>query len=331
MNSVVAAVLLLLLFQDKAPVSILADAPTDTVWPILGKVNRPNGTVVKVSASRVERHWDPTVERFRESISAEFRISRSAEIDGRSFRASLKAGAAGMYEVTVAEGESRLHAERILLGRPADLAAATRKSVAKLMELVERSTANLDEIERILAGKQPGTAKDREAFIKRVHADEQSLQELAAKSELTGSIELLNEICSQIRNAQVWQLPAGKGDEELNDSQGEKRDIFLDPKLSFKSLRALIVSVKIVVSRELALAAATQLGLWFARAEEKPDRQLPKARDAASEALKTLLTAPVEDKEARAVIEAAERADESRIADVRKSLQELASRQLAGP
>jgi hypothetical protein len=322
---------LCLLAQDKAPVSISADSPTDTTWPILGKANRPNGTVVKVSATRLERRWDPVVERFRESVSPEFRIARSAEIDARAFKATLKAGPVGIYELVVVEGEARLHTERILLGRPAELAAATRKSVAKLVELIDRATANLDQIEKILAGKLPGTSKDREAFIKRVHGEEQLLQELATKSDLTGSVALLTEICSQIRNAQVWQQPAGKGDEELNDTTGEKRDVFLDPKLTFKSLHAILDGTRAVISRELVLSTATILELGFARAEEKPDRLLQKARDTAAEALKTLLLAPVEDKEARAAIESAERTEPAQIAEVRKSLRALASKHLADP
>ena len=331
MKALVALGVLCLLTQEKNTVSISADSPTDTAWPILGRANRPNGTVVKVLASRVERRWDPAVDRFREAVTPEFRITRSAEIDGRSFRASLKAGSAGIYEVAVLEGEARLHAERMLLGRPSDFAAATRKSVAKLMELGARASANLDEIEKVMAGKLPGTAKDRDAFIKRVYGEEQALQELAAKSDLTASVALLNEICSQIRNAQVWQLPAAKAEEELNDAQGEKRDIFLDPKLTFKSLHAIIDSAKSVISRELAVSAAAVVSLWFARAEEKPDRLLPKARDAASEALKTLLLAPVEDKEARAAIESAERADAPQISEVRAALRALASKHLADP
>jgi hypothetical protein len=317
-----------LLAQDR--VSITVDSPTDAAWPVLGRANRPDGTVVKVSAVRVERRWDPTAGRFRPLASAEFRISRSAEISGRSFRAGLKPGFPGVYELVVVEGEQRIHEERILLGRASELAAATRRSVGKLIELADRATAGLDELEKIVAGKLPGTAKDRDAFIKRVYGDEQLIQELAAKSDLTASVALMNEVCSQIRNAQVWQLPPGKGEEELNDTQGEKRDLFLDPKLTFKGLHAIIDSTKSVISRELALSAATTLELWFARAEEKPDRLLSKARDAASEALKTLLTAPVEDKEARAVLESAERADESRIAEVRAALRELASKHLAG-
>lgn len=330
-KTLMAIGILYVLAQDPGPVSISADPPTDTTWPILGRANRPNGTVVKVSANRLERRWDPVVERFRESLSPEFRISRSAEIDSRSFKAALKAGSPGIYDLVVLEGEARLHSERILLGRSGELAAATRKSVAKLLELAERAAVNLDEIEKILAGKLPGTSKDREGFIKRVHGEEQLLQELAAKSDLTASVAFLSEICSQIRNAQVWQQPAAKSDEQLNDTQGEKRDVFLDPKLTFKSLHAVIDGAKAVISRELALSTATVLDLWFARAEEKPDRLMSKARDAASEAMKTLLLAPVEDKEARAAIESAERAEAAQIADVRKALRALASKHLADP
>lgn len=331
MKPVLATALLCLLAQDKAPVTITADSPTDTAWPILGKANRPNGTVVKISATRLQRRWDGAAERFREIVSPEYRISRSAEIDARTFRASLKAGAAGVYDVVVLDGEDRLHAERMVLGRPSELAAATRKSVTKLIELADRASAGLDEIEKILAGKLPGTAKDRDAFIKRIYADEQLLQELGARSELTGSVALMTEICSQIRNAQVWQLPPGKGDEELNDTQGEKRDIFLDPKLTFKSLHAILDGTKAVISRELVLSCATVLELAFARAEEKPERLVSRAKDAASEALKTLQLAPVEDKEARTAIEAAERAEAPQIAEVRKALRALASKLLADP
>jgi hypothetical protein len=329
--SALAAIVLSLALQDKSAVSISADPPSDTAWPIVGRLNRPNGTIVKVTAGRVERRWDPAANRFREFVSAEFRLSKSAEVDGRAFKSNLKPGTAGLYEVTVVEGEQRLHVERLLLGRPPELAAATRKSVAKLTEMGDRATASLQEIEKILARKQPGTAKDREAFIKRIYGDEQLLQELATRTDLTGSVAVLSEICSHIRNAQVWELPPGKGDEQLNDTQGEKRDVFLDPSLTFKSLHAIIESVKSVISHELALSTATMTDVWFARAEAKPDRLLSKARDAAGEALKTLLLAPVEDKEARAAIESAERADTPQIAEVRKALQDVVSKHRADP
>jgi hypothetical protein len=307
-------------------VTVVPDSPTETSWPMAGKANRPDGTVLKVVAVRVERRWDPTVERFREFLSPESRLTRSAEVGGASWQCKLKNGPTGVYDVTVNEGDKRVHAERMLLGSPAPLLASTRRSIPKLIETCDRVGTYAEELQQILAGKQPGTAAAREAFIKRVYADEQYLQELSTRTDLTASIILLNDLLAQIRNAQVWELPAGTKDEELNDGKVGDRDVFLDAKLTFTSLKAQIAAVRTTVSRELSLSMATILDRIFART---PERMLHRARDAASEAMKILEQAPVEDKEAKAAIDAATKAEASGVADIRKGLQELMAKHLA--
>ena len=325
MTCLAAIGLLCALLQDKTPVTITPDAPTESVWPISGRCTRPNGTVVKVSAVRIERRWDPVAERFRES-NAETRIMRSAEVDGRSFRANLKFGPTGVYDVSVNESEQKLATERHVLGHPIALFGATRKSLAKLTDLCDRAIVNLEEIQRVQAGKQPGGAREREAFIKRVHADEQAIQELLTRIDLTGSANLLLEICVQIRNAQVWELRAGSSTEQQNDGEGAGKDVFLDPKLTYKGLRAMIASVQVVLSKEMVLSSATILDAMYQRAEGRPEKAFTKARDVALEAMSLLESAPVEDKDAKAVLQAAAGADSAKIAEVRKSLQELAAK-----
>jgi len=320
------------LLQEKAPVTIAPEAPTDTAWPISGRCQRPNGTVVKVLAVRVERRWEPTLNQFRESTPAESRLMKSAEVDGRAFRANLKFGPTGVYDVSVNESEQRLCNERHVLGHPATLFAVTRKSLPKLVELCDRASANLDDIQKVLAGKQPGTAREKDAFIKKVYADEQLVQELAAKTDLTGSTALLNEIIMQIRNAQVWELSAsGKSAEQQNDGEGAGRDVFLDPKLNFKILHETLDSVRSVLSHELVLSTASILEAMYARAEGRPEKVFLKARDLALEAIQVVSLAPVEDKEARAVIEAAAGAGPSGIAEARKSLQALMTQYRVDP
>jgi len=306
-------------------VTVVPDAPTETSWPIAGKANRPDGTVLKVVAVRVERRWDPVAERFREFLSPESRLTRSAEVGGASWQCKLKNGPTGVYDVAVNEGDKRVHAERMLLGSPAPLFLATRRSLAKLLEVSERAAGYADELQQIIAGKQPGTAAARDAFIKRVHADEQFLQDMAGRTDLTASIFLLNDLLAQIRNAQVWELPAGTKDEELNDGKVGDRDIFLDPKLTFTSLKAQIAAIRPTVSRELSLSMATIVDRIFART---PERLLNRARDAASEAMKILEQAPVEDKEAKAAVDAATKTDAAGVAEVRKGLQELMAKHL---
>jgi hypothetical protein len=44
---------------DKQQITITPDAPTERGWPISGKITRPDGTVVKVTAVRIERRWEP--------------------------------------------------------------------------------------------------------------------------------------------------------------------------------------------------------------------------------------------------------------------------------
>lgn len=319
------------LLQEKSTVTVVADTPTDTAWPILGKVDRPDGTIVKVTAARVERRWDPSVERFRELVLPESRLMRSSETSGRQFKAQLKLGPTGFYDLAVHEGDRPLHAERLLLGSTTPLFIATRRAVAKLAEVCDRASAKLEELQKILAGKQPGTAAARETFIRRVHVDELLLQDVAAKTDLTASAFLLNDLCVQIRNAQVWQLSSSDTDEELNDGKVGEREVFLDPSVNFKSLHAMIGSAKTVLSREISLSAATILLTIFARAEEKPERLLARAKDAASETLRILLLAPVDDQEARVSIEAAAGANAQGIAEVRKALQAIVTKHREEP
>jgi len=329
MKILAAIGLLCALLQDKAPVTFAPEPPTENTWPISGKCTRPNGTVLKVAAVRIERRYEPTVDKFREFPTAECRLIKSAEVDGRSFRANLKNGPTGVYDISITEQDQRLILERHVLGLPTALFSSTKKSVAKMLEISDRAAANLDEIEKVLAGKQPGTAGAREAFIKRVNADEQAVGDLMAKTDLTGTVTLLIEICAHIRNAQVWELAGGKATEETNDGEGRGKDIFLDPKLTFKGLRARIESVRSVVSREMILSSASLLDALYARAELKPDRVFAKARDFAGETVNFVASAPVEDKEARAILETVARADASGIAEARKSLQELAAKHRA--
>jgi hypothetical protein len=307
-------------------VTVVPDSPTDTSWPIAGKANRPDGTVLKLVAVRVERRWDPTAERFREFLSPESRLTRSAEVGGAAWQCKLKNGPTGVYDVAVNEGDKRVHSERMLLGGAGPLFASTRRSLPKLLEVCDRAAAYTGELQQIIAGKQPGTAAAREAFIKRVHADEQSLQEMAGRTDLTGTIFLLNDLLSQIRNAQIWELPPGTKDEELNDGKVGDRDVFLDAKLTFTSLKASIAGVRTTVSRELSLSTAALLDRILART---PERLLNRARDAASEAMKILEQAPVEDKDAKAAVQAAMNAETSTLAEIRKGLQELAAKHLA--
>lgn len=314
--------------QEKQQVTIAPDAPTERGWPISGKVPRPDGTVVKVTAVRIERRWEPSLEKFREQ-RAENRLMKSAEVDGRSYKANLQFGPTGIYEISVLEADQTLHHERHVLGQPVPQFNATRKSLAKIAELCDHALLDLDEIQKVLAGKQPGTAKEKEKFIAKVHAEEQFVLDLASKVDLTGSAMLLNEIFRQIRNAQVWESKAGSAPEATNDEKGGSRDTFLDPKLTFKGLKELIESVRSVVSREMILSSASILDALLARAETRPERLLTKVRDVAQDAANFLEAAPVEDKDARAVIQEISRVDLPGIADARKSLQALAAKHQA--
>ncbi len=327
MKTLAAVGILLALLQEKAPVTIAPEAPTETVWPISGRCQRPNGTVVKILAVRVQRQWEPGLKQFREFTPAESRLMKSAEVDARAFRANLKFGPTGVYDISVNESDQRLCNERHVLGHPKELFAVTKKSLSKMADLCDRAAADLDEIQKILAGKQPGSAKEKDAFIKKVYADEQLIQELAAKTDLTGSTALLNEIFMQIRNAQVWELStAGRSSEQQNDGEGAGRDVFLDPKLTFKGLHETIASARLVISSELALSTASILEAMYARAEGRPEKVFLKARDLAIEAIQVISQAPMEDKEARAVIEAAAAAGPSGIPEARKALQGLMTR-----
>jgi hypothetical protein len=331
MKTLAAIGILCALLQEKAPVTIAPEAPTDTVWPISGRCQRPNGTVVKVLAVRVERRWEPGLNQFRELTPAESRLMKSAEVDGRAFRANVKSGPTGVYDVSVNESDQRLCNERHVLGHPAALFSETKKSLTKLADLCDRAATDLDEIQKVLAGKQAGGSREKDAFIKKVYADEQLIQDLAAKTDLTGSTALLTEIFVQIRNAQVWELGPAKSAEQQNDGEGAGKDVFLDPKLNFKILRDTIASVRSVISHELVLSTASILEAMYARSEGRPEKVFLKARDLALEGIQVVSQAPVEDKEARAVIESVAAAGASAVAETRKALQELMTKYRAQP
>jgi hypothetical protein len=330
-KSLAALGLLCALLQDKSPVTFAPEPPTETSWPIAGRLTRPNGTVIKITAVRIERRWEATLDKFREFPATERRLIKSAEVDGRSFRANLKNGPTGLYDISITEADQRLTVERHVLGLPVVMLGSTKKSIARITDICGRAAANLEEIQRVLSGKQPGSARERELFIKRVDADEQLVQELMARTDLTGTATLLNEICAHIRNAQVWGLGGGKTTEENNDGEreGGGRDVFLDPKLTFKDLRAQIESVRTVLSREMVLSSASIVDALFARAEGRPDKVLSKAKDFAQDAAAFIATGPVDDKDARAVLESLSGTDASTLAEARKSLQALIAKHRA--
>src|SRR5204863_7452037 len=154
MKTLAAIGILCVLLQEQAPVTIAPEAPTDSAWPISGRVQRPNGTVVKVLAVRVQRRWEPTLQQFCEFTPAESRLMKSAEVDSRTFRANLKFGPTGVYDISVNESEQRLCNERHVLGQPGALFSLTRKILPKIVELCDRASADVDEIQKVLSGKQ---------------------------------------------------------------------------------------------------------------------------------------------------------------------------------
>lgn len=307
--------LVLALAQDGGSVTLTAAAPTDSAWPIRGKVDRPDESVVRVSAVRLERRWDAKRRAFAETATHESRLAASAKVAAKGFEVSLKKGAPGAYRVTVAVDGKPGPAERVLLGKPLELLAGAGRQAPKLAAAIERLGGFLDEIEQVAQGKKRADAKAEQSFVKRLTAELQALEEASAKTDLTATAFYLRELASHLLNAQVWTgAPAGELEQDGDLS------VFVDPDLNSRVVRELIGSGKGVLSLELRACSAAAL-LALLPAAEEPKKALAPVREAARDSARLAREAPERDADFEALLESAASVEEEGLEDLRARLQ----------
>ncbi len=311
--------------QDKYPVRLVAGAPDEKGWPISGAIEKPNETIVSISVVRVERRWDLNAKRFNEQHPPETRVTKSAEVEGKAFKVAIpgmngyKTTPVGLFKLVVTERgkPGEIHVERAIRGRPLDLFRATGKQVESLLEILGRLTQYVDLLEQVSRDKKLSTIQRHNQFTKSVKDDDDLIKKSAEIVDLTATLALMRECVSLILSAQVWPRP----DNDAAQNDGDQ--IFVDPAMSFDSLRAVIASTRTVISAELRASTAMILEEMFRRAKDRPAllSGTSGAKDAAKAAAKNVKEAPVEDKAFDELLEQAEKANEASIPEVLESLQ----------
>ncbi len=258
LRSLGAGLWLLLLVQDAPAVRVTGVEVKERVWTVKGTVQRPDGTEVVVALRRIERRWDGKAARFVEFLSDETRVRGAAALSKGAFSAPTKAAPEGLYQVTIAEGETLLHECRTVVARLDDFFRVAKVRLKAVMEIAERSKGYLDEIAAILKGDVRPTAKLCDDFVKRVSRDEAALESLARDSDFSATVALLRDALAHARNAQVWSLQKKSAPEE-EDAVAGKKGHFLDHDLTLGALQESVASVPGVLSREIRVSIAVVL------------------------------------------------------------------------
>lgn len=293
------------------------DAPEERVWPISGTLPRPDGTELRVSAARVERRWDARSGRFLEELSNESRASAGALIERKAFRARLRKGPAGIYQIAVREEDREALVERVPLGPPGEIPASWASAPEKLTASRDRLQEHLNSARKVARGELPATADREKAWSKGLANEERTLAELALKSDFTATAALLGRVGMLLRNAQLWGArPADDGD-----------GAFLESDVNFESLDKILAAAPAVLAAELKASVATLLALQTARAAEKP-KLLAALHDAARKAAGPLEGATPDFLEA---VEAASQAGVEDLPELRRRLEAFRDALIAAP
>ncbi|HEX7901466.1 MAG TPA: hypothetical protein VF950_27150 [Planctomycetota bacterium] len=282
-------------------------APEERVWPISGTLARPDGTELRISASRVERRWDVRAGRFREELSVESRASAGALVERKAFLARLRKGPAGIYQVAVREEDREALDERVPLGPPGDLPASWASAPEKLTASRDRLQEFVKVARKVARGELPATADQQKAWSKGLGNEERILAELALKSDFTATAAVLGRVGMLLRNAQLWGArPADDGD-----------GAFLEDDVNFETLDKTLAAVPALVAAELKASVASLLALLTARAADKP-KLLAALHDAARKAVGPLQGAAPDFLEA---VEATSQAGVDDLPELRKRLE----------
>lgn len=192
---------------------------TATGIPVTGSADVPVGTVVKISATRVERRWSP--EGFVELLAVETRRQAHAEVvAGRRFSAQLPLLPSGLYEVGVSVKESgeSLYAGRILIGSIPDQIDAMRVHAAALIQAAADAAKLAEELRKLLVGETKADDDVRQDWIARLTAKERAMDEQHLVTDLTATTHEMKELFYLLRNAQAWRKRFDK--ERVLDARG---------------------------------------------------------------------------------------------------------------
>lgn len=277
----------------------------DRMWVFRGVADLSNGSLVKVSAHRIERKWNG-LDKFTEVLSHLTRRTGTAQVESRragtaqvaknTFEVKTKVAPPGLYQIVLREGDRQLFATRTLLGKGRALLTEQRQHAERLVETAEQAKLFVDEIYLLAAGKKRPDSSMYDKFQYKVWKQEQYFEKIAPTTDLSASLFLLMDIYDHIRNAQVWERGGKLPDEDQVD---KSTGGFLDDTMTVARIQEMILSVRKVVKSECRVSAAGVLEDLLARARDNP-KELPAFLEAAPEATRLVRTASGKDLEPRA-------------------------------
>lgn len=326
MRLLASLAVLLGLAQDPPAVHIIPGTLTPESWKVRCVLDRPDGTVIKVGAARVERRWMPQARRLEERIDSLRREIRTGEVSQKAFEVEFPPRPHGLYELKVTENAKELGQDRAFQGSPAALFAAAVKNVPKLISACEQLASLVNDLEAVARDEKLSTENNRSKFEKRVTDLKKNVLDAIGKEvDLAATIHLMNQVVTELLGAQVW--PRSKEAAAQND----EKQIFSDEKITFASLKKGIEDIKHMLSLELRASAAVILAEVFRRAQEHPKRPLTGPRDAATAAIGSLAGAPEQDKAFIEMLGKAAHAEEVTLPGIMESLKGAAAELVSKP
>lgn len=314
MTFLVAA--LLLACQEPPPQIAPGDVSANR-WPLAGPAEVENDTEVSVRARRVVRRWDPNMKMFTESLSDVGMLRTTVIAVRKRFEGAVKAGTAGRYSINVSDEKKILYTDKLALGPVEPLFGRGPDDIKALMEIRDKAVEFLDEVERILAREVDNSEKHRDDYLKRVSVWSVKIEELIAKTDFTGTGDVLKVALFHIRNVQVWEekaLPPASN----NDPIRQKKKLFMDLDLTIEQLRKTLDSIPAILSSEAKVSTCLILERLMVQAGEN-ERRKEMARVAARAASKLAEAAPIPDKELVGILDqAADRSTDA--AEIRTQL-----------
>lgn len=294
MTKVMATLALALLLQDAPKATITPGDPADKGWPVSGTAELPNDSQVVAAARRAERRWDEATQKFFETVADAKRLYGSGVVSDKRYSAVLKAGPAGMYQLTVMPKDqgTLLVETRACMGRPDRLFAATRERMRKIIEIIEKAEGYLKEIVRYHTKEVVPSPKLREDYLARLQKQENLVEDLEQETDLTATLHILKvEVYFHLRNAQVWSTGKKPADGGIYEAEG----VFLNPDVTLGTIDKRLRAIRSILSKELRLSIAGMTESVFERAGDDAKR-LAKVRDPhLKEAAKLAVEAPEAD------------------------------------
>lgn len=308
---------LLLALQDP-PVGLAPGEPEPNRWPLTAVAKFPDGTVLRVTVSRIERRWVEGRKIFRSSAEDSPAMRTAGEVRQGRFQADVPAGPSGAYQWTLRRDSEELGSGSFLLGRLSGWTEAAKRGIPKLLEAHRGVLRLLDEVRGLGKERKPPDPETWAKFLSKAQRPYEMLEQEKEVSDFSATIEILREACFALLN-----LQGGEQGAEPEDSIAPGEPRFLEEGVTVDSLQRRVESVPSVLSAEAGVGAAE----WMKEAVHRPGKNGARRQAVAHALLPVLEAVPMRDERLEALLRSAAENKEETTAGLLRSLEEyLASR-----